>query len=154
MDDKQKITRERYAEAVRKVEDSYHSFAGTHKDCLKNYVNVVMEAFGITVEPPPILPGVTPGKGDYRQSRKHTWEIFVPKHGSIDSDGTTGDIHIGWVNSVANALVMAGAKELVELVVAKMKRDGIINGGCRYETQVVLDQLKTMGVDLEVIKDE
>lgn len=156
MNDKM-ITRDEYKKLCSDMESEVKlgKDIPTYSETASRWVDVVLSRLDFTVEPEPILPGVTPGEWDYQQAKKNTWEVFVPEKGSIESDGTTGDIHIGWVYGEHNARVMTGSKKLVELVVALFLRDKTIITSNSYcpEAQEIFDQLEKMGADLKGIKD-
>ncbi len=114
-------------------------------------LNEILELANITVEPKPILSGVTGGEWGYREAKKNTWEIFSPKKGSIESDGTTGDTHIGWTNRYADAQLMTGSKKLVEEIVAALLNElegvGEISNFIKVVAQ--LDRMKVSLGELE-----
>lgn len=152
------ITRQEYDEAWRNAWDTMN--ANGHFDssaiAAQRITDSIMETFHITVEPEPeILPGVTPGGWDYQQAKKNTWEVFVPEKGSIESDGTTGDIHIGWVYGKHNARVMTGSKKLVELNVAGLRAFKSHKNFDRFSDVAleVIDQLEAMGVPVDEFRD-
>lgn len=138
------ITQEEYEVAAMAAKLVYEHWTGDYKDRGKTYVDAVLKAVHITVEPEPILPGITLGEWEY--------------HGGFCHIEVSGRLIAKDVEP-ANGEVMAGSKKLVELVVATLRqnREGCAgtskNGWVDYGPKLI-DQLEKMSVNISEFRGE
>lgn len=95
-----KISREKYTEIVKTIDNRFGSFIGV--------INGVLEAAGIEVEPPPILPGVTPGK--WMSCCGH--DADIGRYYIIANNVRIAEVYVP-----ADRTVMSASKELTEAAV-------------------------------------
>ncbi len=137
------ITWDKYEEMWGELEESFHAAsAKASEQMVSDALDNILRSAGHTIEPEPILPGVTGGdwevRGPHKQD-KYKWRIY-------DGPMCKGDI-IGLCNTEADAQVMSGSKKLVELVVAEYKAVGWKRSNSSGKSKAVVDQLEEMGVE-------
>jgi len=142
------ITTGQFDRAVSTLIKKRGSYSEVREEMAISDVNAVLVATGITVEPAPILPDVTGGEWEpERDDVCDDWDIW----GTFKT-GPRRRIAYQITNH-ADAKVMAGSKELVELVMlaARAIRNNYSN--LNKEWRAIIDQLeKTMGVDVSEFK--
>ena len=106
----------------------------------RELLHEILTAIDITIEPPPILPDADQGQWQYS---------------SASCDITSWDCQAKLAKDIkthADGKVMAGSKDLIEVVVADLRSMGsaYANGG---KTKAVLDQLEKMGVVVSELRE-
>ena len=140
------ISSEKYTEIVSTIDNRFGSFVGV--------IDAVLEAAGVKVEPPPILPEVTPGKWevvpgeDYNIVTPDLHVAIIKARGSKCQQFSMGELrHPDNDAALANAKFMAGSKGLAEAVIAMFETWS--SGGHGKEALSMLKALEDMGCNAD-----